>query len=339
MRHDPSRLSLLPQSALPAVSDARQGDLARRPTPRIVADTVFPPGVHRAFDLNGLIGQCPRAIYETLFAAASGTLTEFAAHPRWLGGTPAFTLVLHTWKQDLGRHVHVHALVAGGALTESGEWTAAKRGFLFPVKALSRVFRGKFVAALKGAHQDGKLPGAAGIEEEAWRNLLARLYDHEWVVYAKQPLGGPAQVLEYLSRYTHRVAISNERIVGMDHGEVAFRVRSEATSSRKRTLRLPATEFIDRFLKHVLPTGFKRIRHYGLLAPARKARRLALARAALDAPTPDPVVIESVEAFMRRVARIEWRACRHCGAGHFVVTGLLAPRPAPGVSSRGPPCV
>jgi Putative transposase len=158
------------------------------------------------------------------------------------------------------------------------------------------------------------------------------------VVYAKQPLGGPAQVLEYLARYTHRVAISNERIVGMDEREVRFRVRSDATSGRKRTLRLPAAEFIDRFLKHVLPTGFKRIRHYGLLAPKRKARRLAPARAALDAPVPDPAVIESVEAFMQRVARIELRACPHCGAGHFVTTGALAPLRAPGASQRGPPC-
>ena len=162
-------------------------------------------------------------------------------------------------------------------------------------------------------------------------------------VYAKQPLGGPAQVLEYLARYTHRVAISNERIVGMEQGgladgEVAFRVRRDATSGKKRTLRLPGTEFIDRFLQHVLPTGFKRIRHYGLLAPAHKTRLLALARTALDAPTPDPVVTESVQAFMRRVARIELHACRHCGVGQFVVTCALMPLHAHGASSRGPPC-
>lgn len=289
-------------------------------------------------DLNRLIGQYPRMLYETLFAAASGTLTEFAANPRWLGGTPAFTLVLHTWKQDLGRHVHVHALVAGGALTATGEWATTKRGFLFPVQALSKVFRGKFIAALTAGRVNGRPDGAAALDDRTWRALLARLYAHEWVVYAKQPLGGPAQVLEYLGRYTHRVAISNERIVGMDHGEVAFRVRADATSGKKRTLRLPGTEFIDRFLKHVLPSGFKRIRHYGLLAPKHKASRLALARTALDAPTPDPVVIESVEAFMLRVARIEWRACAHCGMGYFGVTGSLAPVRAPQGSSRGPPC-
>jgi len=175
-------------------------------------------------DLNGVIGIAPRALYETLFGAVAATLTEFAANPRWLGGTPAFSLVLHTWKQDLGRHVHVHALVAGGALTASGKWVAATRGFLFPVKALSRVFRGKFVAALKAAWAQGKLAAATTLEARAWRSLLDRLHEHEWVVYAKEPLGGPAQVLEYLGRYTHRVAISNERIVGVDDHEVRFRV-------------------------------------------------------------------------------------------------------------------
>lgn len=286
--------------------------------------------------LHGLVAGHPRRIYETLFGAASATLSEFAGSPRHLGGEAAFTLVLHTWKQDLGRHVHVHALVASGALTATGKWVCPKRGFMFPVKALSKVFRGKFVAALTAQRTGGHLPAVA--DDGEWRRLKAALYAHEWVVYAKQPLGGPAQVLEYLGRYTHRVAISNERIVGMDRNEVAFRVRSDATTGKKRTVRLAGGEFIDRFLRHVLPTGFKRIRHYGLLAPAHKAKRLALARAALNAPTPDPAVIESVAQFMQRVASFEWRACPHCGKGHFVVTGPLMPVRAPEASSRGPPC-
>lgn len=168
---------------------------------------------------------------------------------------PAFSWVLHTWKQDLGRHVHVHALVAGGALTASGEWMAAKRGFLFPVKALSRVFRGKFVAALKAGRELGTLAAPTTLDACAWRALLDRLHVHEWVVYAKQPLGGPAQVLEYLGRYTHRVAISNERIVGADDHEVRFRVRASVQSHTKRTLAMPAATFIDRFLLHVRPGG------------------------------------------------------------------------------------
>ena len=288
-------------------------------------------------DLNGLVGVAPRALYETLFGAVSATLTEFAANPRWLGGTPAFSLLLHTWKQDLGRHVHVHALVAGGALTDSGAWVAARRGFLFPVQALSRVFRGKFVAALKAAREDGRRAAPAMLDAAAWGALLARLHAHEWVVYAKQPLGGPAQVLAYLGRYTHRVAISNERIVGVDDRQVRLRVRDPASGHKRRTLPVPAETFIDRFLLHVLPKGFKRIRHYGLLGPAGKAARLAQARAALAVPAPDPVIVESVAAFLRRIDRIGWTRCTHCGQGTFVPTAALPPTPPRGPFSRGPP--
>ena len=286
-------------------------------------------------DLNGLIGQCPRSLYEMLFAAVSATLTEFAANPRWLGGTAAFTLVLHTWKQDLGRHVHVHALVPGGALKAGGDWVAARRGFLFPIKALSQVYRGKFVAALKAARQDGKLRSEALLTDAAWGALLARLYDHDWVVYARHSLGGPEQVLDYLGRYTHRVAISNERILGMDADSVRLRVRDSAHGNRRRTLSVPAQTFIERFLLHVLPKGFKRIRHYGLLGPAGKAAKLAQARAALSAPVPDPVVVESVEAFMRRINRLEWLRCTHCGNGRLVPSAPIAPVRVPPV--RGPP--
>jgi len=287
-------------------------------------------------DLNGLISACPRTLYETLFGAVSATLTEFAANPRWLGGTPGFTLVLHTWKQDLGRHVHAHALMAGGALGMDGQWVAAKRGFLFPVKALSKVFRGKFVAALKAARQAGKL-NEAQLAEHAWHDLLARVHKHDWVVYAKEPLGGPEQVLDYLGRYTHRVAISNERIIDIGPDTVSVRVRDSAQGRRRRTLRLPAQTFIERFLLHVLPKGFKRIRHYGLIGPAHKAARLAAARAALDAPAPDPLVVESIEAFMRRIEQHQRLRCPHCGKGQFVLTAPIAPVSLPLLHLRGPP--
>ena len=287
-------------------------------------------------DLNGLIGQCPRALYEMLFGAVSATLTEFAANPRWLGGTAALTLVLHTWKQDLGRHVHVHALMAGGALGIDGQWVAAKRGFLFPVKALSKVFRGKFVAALKAAREDGKL-NEAQLVEHAWRDLLACVHKHDWVVYAKEPLGGPAQVLDYLGRYTHRVAISNERILDIGADTVSIRVRDSANGNRRRTLSLPAQIFIERFLLHVLPKGFKRIRHYGLIGPVHKAAKLAQARIALSVPAPDPVVVESVEAFMRRIGQHQRLRCPYCGNGQFVPTVPIAPVPLPLLHLRGPP--
>lgn len=287
--------------------------------------------------LNGLAGCDARTLYKLLFGAVAQTLNEFAANPRWLGGTPSFTLVLHTWKQDLGRHVHVHALVAGGALTAGGKWVNAARGFLFPVKALSSVYRGKFMAALDAARLAGSLRHDAAQDDSSWRTLVAALRRHDWVVYAKQPLGGPAQVLEYLGRYTHRVAISNERILGMEGNKVRFRMRDSANCNRKNVMRLEAGEFIGRFMQHVLPSGFKRIRHYGLIGPAHKAANLAAARAALEAPAPDPVMLESVEAFMRRVTGIEWLNCPHCGEGRFVVFEAIPSAPLQRPPPQGPP--
>lgn len=275
--------------------------------------------------LNGLAGCDARTLYKLLFGAAADTLSAFAANPRWLGGTPSFTLVLHTWKQDLGRHIHVHALVAGGVLTAGGKWVGAKRSFLFPVRALSVVYRGKFMDALDAARKAGGLRHDAAQNDTSWRTLCAALRRHNWVVYAKQPLGGPAQVLEYLGRYTHRVAISNERILGMDESRVRFRVRDSTNGNRKKVARLDAGEFIGRFMQHVLPGGFKRIRHYGLLGPAHKAANLAAAREALEAPVPDSVVVESVEAFMLRVAGIEWLNCPHCHEGRFHVVQAIPP--------------
>ena len=299
------------------------------------------PYFHLVFTLphavNGLVARRPRVVYELLFASVSATLLEFAANPRWLGGVPALSLVLHTWQQDLGRHVHVHALVAGGALAADGHWQAAKPGFLFPVKALSRVFRGKFLDALDEARQTGRLRQEQALAGFAWPKLRADLLRHDWVVYAKQPLGGPAQVLEYLGRYTHRVAISNERILGVGEGQVAFRVRAgQPGEGKKRVMRLTGPEFIRRFLLHTLPPGFKRIRHYGLLGAAKKVERLAAARAALDVPPPDPVVIESVADFLHRVDAIAWRCCPACGAEAMVVTAVI-PRPGLPPPERAPP--
>lgn len=286
-------------------------------------------------DLNGVIGAAPRALYEILFGAVSATLTEFAASPRHLGGVPAFSLVLHTWKQDLGRHVHVHALVAGGALAESGAWIVPKKGFLFPVRALSKVFRGKFLAALEALRAACRLP-ARVVASCDWPQLWQRLYAHDWVVYAKQPLGGPEAVLDYLGRYTHRVAISNERIAAIAGNDVLLRVRADPAGGKKRTVHIAGNTFIARFLQHVLPAGFKRIRHYGLLSPARKKRGLAAARDALGVLPPPPAVLESVADFLRRVANIEHAHCPQCGLGRVRVLATIAPqlhRPNP----RAPP--
>ncbi len=284
--------------------------------------------------LNGWVAHSPRRLYEMLFRAVSETLLEFAADPRHLGGTPAFTLVLHTWTQQLARHPHLHALMAGGALTGAGEWVSPRRGFLFPVKALSKVFRGKFVAALR-EERCREAHAGTRLDEAQWQVLLAALYRHDWVVYAKQPLGergGPAEVLDYLARYTHKTAISNHRITGLADGAVSFRVRDPLRPKSGRIAWLPATEFIGRFLTHVLPPGFKRIRHYGLLASRHKAVKLAVCRALLDVPAPVPAVIESVAGFMLRVAQIDLARCPHCADGRMRFVAALAPVRSPAAS-------
>jgi hypothetical protein len=236
-----------------------------------------------------------------------------------------------------------------------------KPDFVFPVHALSGVFRGKFMAALQEAHERGLIPRDPQGDQLAWRKRHAALYRHGWVVYAKTPLGGPAQVLEYLSRYTHRTAISNERIGAIDQGEVEFAVRAaQHPQSRhdqhhdqhhgerqgKRRVRLDGSEFVRRFLLHVLPDGLKRIRHYGVLASACKKVKLALARAALQMPPANPLALESAQAFMARVAKIKISVCPTCKAGPLHVAAVLLGRrwlPAPGSGtpplprSRGPP--
>ena len=223
-----------------------------------LADLLPVPYCHLVFTLphalNGLAQFHARWVYRTLMQCAAGTLTEFAANPRWLGATPAFTLVLHTWTQDLRRHIHVHALMACGGLDAQGQWCAPKRSptFLFPVHALSKVLRGKFLAALARDGAAGKLandPASTADQRQARLNQLLR---HGWVVYAKTPLAGPEVVLDYLSRYTHRVAISNERIVAVDAKGVRLRVRSD-NHGGKRTVLIDGPTFISRFMQHVLP--------------------------------------------------------------------------------------
>lgn len=319
-----------------------------------VAEALPVPYAHLVFtlphSLNALYGAHSRWVIDTLFAATAQTLTEFAANPKWISGaggaSPAFSLVLHTWTQDLRRHIHLHAVMACGALDREGQWhpPARKPDFLFPVHALSQVFRGKFMAALQAARQDGQLERDPQGQDAAWATRRKALYRHPWVVYAKTPMGGSAQVLEYLSRYTHRTAISNERIVAITDHEVVLSVRADDKGGKRR-VRLPGDEFIRRFMLHVLPAGIKRIRHYGLLASACKTTRLAQARQVLGMPVAEAKAVESAADFMRRVARVEVLCCPRCKVGRLGVVQTLAGRsrlPAPNAGGRrcvcrGPP--
>jgi len=289
-------------------------------------------------ELNPLAQCHPDIVYRLLFKAASQTLLEFGRNPRWLGGEIGFTLVLHTWGQNLGQHIHVHGIVTGGALSPDGQrWLPGRKGFLFPTKALSTVFRGKYLDFLARAHRGGELslPG----DTDAFDCLNTALRERDWVVYTKPPFANPAHVLGYLGRYTHKVAIANHRLVDFDGEHVRFRWRDYADGNRRKVMRLRADEFIRRFLLHVLPRGFTRLRHYGLLGNRDRNRKLALCRALLKQAAPPPREPETAKAMMLRLTGIDITLCRHCGCGtlHRVQALLPWDRATAIVRVRRPP--
>lgn len=285
--------------------------------------------------LNPLAQGNPRVIYTLLFRAATDTLAAFGDDPRHLGGELGVIAILHTWGQTLVQHLHLHCVVTGGALARDGaRWRSAKRGFLFPVRALAAVFRAKYLQNLRRAFDRQQLTFAgrvAGLADPAaFAAFLASLRDGDWVVYAKAPFAGPAQVLEYLGRYTHRVAISNERLVSVEAGTVRFRWRDYAHGHAVKTMVLPAEEFLRRFLLHVVPDGFVRIRHVGLLANRGRTAKLHRCRELLAQPVPEvPAAAESVAALMRRLTGVDLTLCQVCRVGRLHVVGLLRPEVLP----------
>ena len=237
-----------------------------------------------------------RLFYNLLFRAASETLLEIAADPRHLGACIGVLAVLHTWSQNLRHHPHLHCLVpAGGLAHDRSRWIATRPGFFLPVRVLSRMFRGKLLAFLRQSYRCKQLCFPGRLAElstpRAFHSLLHSLRRKEWVVYSKPPFGGPEHVLKYLARYTHRVAISNGRLLSLDHGQVRFRWRDSRHNDRIRVMTLDAVEFIRRFLLHVLPAGFVKIRHFGLLANRNRRLALALCRFHLNPVTPDTTIL------------------------------------------------
>jgi len=284
--------------------------------------------------LNALIRPNSRPLYALLFECVIATLREFARDPRHLGADPGMTAVLHTWGQRLDQHVHLHLIVTGGGLDAARQhWVACKRpDFLFPVRAMSKMFRGKFLAGLRRLRQQGKLTFAGASTElstdGAWRLFLATLRARRWVVYAQPPFAGPDSVLDYLSRYTHRIAISNERLLALNHDSVRFRYKDYAHGNAIKVMELPATEFLRRFLLHVVPRGFRRVRHYGLLANCRRNKNLARCREllAVASPSPPPPA-EPLAASVRRLMDIDIARCPKCGEAGMQVVEDLPPRP------------
>lgn len=284
--------------------------------------------------LNALIAHHQRALYGLLFGAASATLLQFGR--RRLRAQLGITAVLHTWSQSLGEHYHLHCIVSGGGLALDGSgWQAVSGRYLFPVKALSTVFKAKFRNGLARLEAQGELAGGgAPAPDPAWRQARTEALRRPWVVYIKRPFAGPRQVLAYLSRYTHRVALGSGRLVGLDRqaGTVSFTYKDYAEGARRKTMTLPLAEFLRRFCRHILPARFVKIRHYGLLANHGRTARLAQARALLSPPaTPTPPT-EPTTAPPPGIVPMPHPPpppplrCPHCGGAHLRLLAHFAPR-------------
>jgi DNA-directed RNA polymerase subunit RPC12/RpoP len=292
--------------------------------------------------LNALIAQNPRVLHTLLFSSVSATLLEFAANKH--GVRPGITTVLHTWGQNLLDHHHLHCLATGGGLSPDGQrWKTLQANYLFPVRALSKVFRAKYLGGLRALFQKGELEFHGRIEgladPDAFIGLLREACRSPWSVYAKRPFAGPRQVLAYLSRYTHRTAIGNRRILALNPGAetVTFSYKDYADGSRRKAMTLGLSEFLRRFCLHILPPRFVKIRHYGLLANQGRAARIARARELIgdppaglqSAPQTTPSEEQSAEPVV---------ACPHCGSSRLTLLGILPPITAnPEVPRYSPP--
>jgi hypothetical protein len=322
-----------------------QGAVARQWLAAREADLLPVEYYHVVFTLPAPIGQIAyhnkAVIYGLLFQAAAETLLTIAADPKHLGARIGLTMVLHTWGSALTHHPHVHCIVPGGGISLDGErWVACRRGFFLPVRVLSRLFRRLFCEKLITAHRAGELTffgEHVGLSDaKTFDTWLAPLRKTDWVVYAKRPFAGPEAVLAYLSRYTHRVAIANSRLIARDERGVTFQFKDYRAKGRCRykPMTLPVAEFMRRFLLHVLPSGFHRIRHYGLLANASRVENLARARALLAAPL-SPLIAVPV-ATTGKVAPATptdtVRPCPCCGAPMVIIE-----RFASGYAPRAPP--
>lgn len=282
--------------------------------------------------LHPLFLRDPRQTYNLLFEAVVQTVLEVCG--RQLGATPGFTAVLHTWNQQLLFHPHIHCIITGGGLSQDGQrWIACKPNFLVSVRQLSAVFRGKLLARLEASLRAGDLH-----TNRSFGLGILRQTSPKWNVYSKPPMGGPEQVLRYLGRYSHRVAIGNERLVSMQDGHVTFLWRDRPHDNKLRPLRIPGTAFARRFLLHTLPHRYVRIRHCGLLANSVRAARLATARALLHEPAPPAPSRQPTESWKQLYIRLTGKdptRCPACGSSSFIVVAQLPPH-TPQPAARSP---
>jgi len=283
------------------------------------------PYYHVVFTLpDAIFPMClfnQEVIYNLLFDTAAETLSTFARDEKWLGAQPGFFGILHTWGQTMCMHPHIHFIVPGGGIDQNDRWVPAKHAdkFLFPVRALSRVYRAKFIEGLKEAYENGSLsfPGALGQyeSEEGFRIWMRCLCSNEWIVFTKAPFANPEQVVEYLGRYTHRIAISNHRIRSIENGRVVFSYRDYADNDQVKEMTLTGEEFLRRFLWHVLPAGFHKIRHYGFMANGMR-KKLKMILEYLQFNPAEEIADDFSEIGCRIV-------CPVCGEGRLWMIGVI----------------
>jgi hypothetical protein len=302
------------------------------------ADLLQTQYFHVVFTLSHRLGpialQNKRLIYGILFRAVSETLLQIARDPKHLGAVIGFVAVLHTWGQRLNLHPHIHCVVPGGGISPDGKrWIASPKDFLLPIKVLSRVFRGKFLEYLRRAFSQGELVLEGTLQHlrnpRSWDAMLKSLKKSDWIVYAKPPFGGAKRVLKYLARYTHRVAISNQRLVSMEDGKVTFLWKDYADGCQEKPMTLEAAEFIRRFLLHHLPGHFQRIRHYGMLANRVRKEKLELARKLLgendtsEPPTPEALPALETDSPLEQNSHPE--CCPACKQGRLLLLREIQP--------------
>jgi hypothetical protein len=275
-----------------------------------------------------------KVLYRLLFKAAAETLNELAKDSKHLGAEIGFMAILHTWSQTLIDHPHLHCLVTGGGLSPDGkQWISSRKDFFIPVNVLSSLFRGKFLDGLKKLYEAGELTFPGQIEElkesSVFKRLLTTLYLQAWVVYCKPPLKHSKKVMDYLGRYTHRVALSNDRLVKLEGNQVTFRWRDSADNNKIKLLTIEAVEFIRRFLLHILPEQFVKIRYYGILSHRSRKGKLLRCKRLLGVVTskePEAVPKETWQDLLTRITGIDPRICPHCGKGKMIQREILLPQ-------------
>ncbi len=289
--------------------------------------------------LNPLVLRNQEVLYPVLFKAVSETLTELSGDPKRLGAEIGFISILHTWGQNLMDHPHIHNVVTGGGLSKNGQsWASCKKGFFLPVKVMSKLFRGKFIAYLKKLREENGLvyPGVVShlAQPAAWGALITDLYRKKWIVYSKPPFDGTRGVLDYLGRYTHRIAISNHRIVKMESDKVSFRWRDYADDNKRKIMTVDADEFIRRFLLHVLPDRFVKIRHYGLLGNRCRKKKLDRCRELLTCANQKKTEekTETWQDALLRLTGLDVSKCPVCGERTMRTVEIIRP-----VRCKGPP--